>query len=71
MCQILEHQSPKATLAVYCYPRVMIFTKIEPSAAPSAARAHIESSKKRNATAKPASKPKRKSTIAKSLLLRS
>ena len=42
---------------------------IEPSAAPSAARAQAESSKKRNATAKPASKSKRQSTVATSLLV--
>ena len=41
---------------------------IETSAAPSAARAQAESSKKRNASAKPVSKSKRQNNIATSLL---
>ena len=49
VCQISEHQSVNIAFGVYCYPRVIIFTMIEPSAAPSAARAQVESSKKRNA----------------------
>ena len=55
--------------AVDFCPCAILFTMIEPSAAPSAARAQAESSKKRNATAKLASKSKRQSTIAMSLLV--
>ena len=50
--------------AVDSCPCAIFFTMIELSAAPSAARAQAESSKKCNATAKPASKPKHQTTIA-------
>ena len=52
--------------AVDSCPCAIYFTMIEPSAAPNA---QAESSKKRNATAKPASNSKRQSTIATNLLV--
>ena len=63
VCQIFEHQIINIAIAVDTCPCAIIFTMIEPSAAPSAARAQAESSKKHNATAKPASKSKHQSTV--------